>query len=177
MRRIVEQLRALGEGFAHEPELEMLEITQPAMDQLGGCRGCRAGIIALLREQDFEPAPRSVARDGRAVDPSANDEKVERRRHQTQATPARRRSWMWMIPTGRLASTTNSAVMDEALISSSAALASRSGCTVLGPGVIMSPVRRASRPSPIWRRRSPSVMMPVSRPPESTTPRQPNAFS
>ena len=42
---------------------------------------------------------------------------------------------------------------------------------------MISPVRRDSRPSPMCRRKSPSVMIPASLPSPSTTPRQPNAFS
>ena len=60
---------------------------------------------------------------------------------------------------------------------SSAALARNSGDTVFGAAVMISPARRLSSPSPIWRRKSPSVMMPLSRPSGSTTPRQPSAFS
>ena len=53
---------------------------------------------------------------------------------------------MWMMPTGRPSSTTNSAVMLEELIISSAALASSSGDTVFGPAVMISPVRRDKQP-------------------------------
>ena len=49
------------------------------------------------------------------------------------------------------------------LMISSAALARRSGDTVFGAAVMISPVRRASSPSPMCRRRSPSVMIPASR--------------
>ena len=49
---------------------------------------------------------------------------------------------MWMMPTGRPSSTTNKAVMLDELIISSAALASRSGDTVLGARVMISSARR-----------------------------------
>src|SRR3990170_403882 len=253
MGRGLEQLRPLDQRFAHEAELEVLEIAQAAMDQLGGGRGRGAGIVALLGQHYFQPASGRVASDRRAMDAAANDEQVEGlggqlslpamgragakrpaesrarsvrheahpaparvpaspyqvannakqdhaergpnrkalpsrhgdvarlglleiegvlagqartgfigllghgrhfkadrdERESGQATPARSRSWMWMMPTGRPPSTTNSVVMADALIISSAALARRSGDTVLGAGVMISWVRRASRPSPM----------------------------
>jgi hypothetical protein len=36
MRRIFPQNLALHQRFAHQPELVMFQIAQPAMDQLGG---------------------------------------------------------------------------------------------------------------------------------------------
>ena len=64
-----------------------------------------------------------------------------------------------------------------AFIACSASAASASGPMVLGARVITSFTVRASNPGPIARRRSPSVMMPRSAPPVSTTPRQPKRFS
>ena len=82
MRRGLEQSGALGEGFAHQPELAGLEIAQAAMNQLGRGRRGGAGIIALLGEHDFQPAAGGVARDRGAVNTAADDENVKRlRRH------------------------------------------------------------------------------------------------
>ena len=77
MRRGLEQLGALDQGFAHELELKLLEIAQPAMDQLGRGRGGGRRVVALLGEHDFQPAARGVAGDGRAMDAAADDEKIE----------------------------------------------------------------------------------------------------
>ena len=77
MRRRLEQPRPLDEGLAHERKLEMLEITQAAVDQLGGSRGGGARVVALLGEHHFQAATGRVAGDGRAVDAAADDEQVE----------------------------------------------------------------------------------------------------
>jgi hypothetical protein len=77
MRRDAQKDLALGERFAHEAELVMLEITQPAMDELGGGRGRAAGEIVALGERDGEAAAGGVARDPGAVDAAADDEKID----------------------------------------------------------------------------------------------------
>ena len=76
MRRGLEQPRALDQRLAHERKLELLEIAQAAMDQLGGSRGGGAGIVALLGEHDFEPAAGGIAGHGSTVNAAANDEKI-----------------------------------------------------------------------------------------------------
>ena len=76
MRRGLEQPRALDQQLAHERKLELLEIAQAAMDQLGGSGGGGAGIVALLGEHDLEPAAGRIAGDGSTVNAAANDEKI-----------------------------------------------------------------------------------------------------
>ena len=76
MRRGLEQPGALDQQLAHERKLELLEIAQAAMDQLGGSRGGGAGIVALLGEHDLEPAAGGIAGDGSTVNAAANDEKI-----------------------------------------------------------------------------------------------------
>ena len=66
----------LGERFADEPELVVLEIAQPAVQQLRRGRGRRAREVALFAEIDRQAAPGCVARDAAAVDASADDRDV-----------------------------------------------------------------------------------------------------
>jgi hypothetical protein len=74
--RRAQQGLALLERLAHEPELLVLEVAQPAVNQLGtGRRGVR-GEIVLFAKQHGEPAPSRVTRDARAVDPAAHDEQI-----------------------------------------------------------------------------------------------------
>ena len=72
VRRLPEQHFTLNQGFPHQPEFVVLQIAQPAMDELCGGRRCRASKVALLQEQHFQAAAGSVARDGRAVDAAAD---------------------------------------------------------------------------------------------------------
>src|SRR5690606_16487901 len=94
-----------------------------------------------------------------------------------QMTPARSRSWTWRIPTGLPSSTTNNTVMLLSFISFSASAASVVEATVRGLAVMIWPALWPSRASSMWRRRSPSVTSPVSRPASSTTPSAPKRFS
>ena len=64
MRRGLEQPGALDQRLVHKRKLELLEIAQAAMDQLGGSRGGGARIVALLGEHDFEPAAGGIAGHG-----------------------------------------------------------------------------------------------------------------
>ena len=82
MRRGLEQPRALDQGLAHERKLELLEIAQAAMDQLGRGRRGGASIVALLGEHHLQPAAGGVAGHGRAVNAAADDENVEALRDQ-----------------------------------------------------------------------------------------------
>ena len=77
MGRGLQQLGALGERLAHESELEVLEIAQAAMDQLGRGRRRSAGIIPLLGEHHLQPAACGVAGNGGAVNAAADDEDIE----------------------------------------------------------------------------------------------------
>ena len=56
---------------------EILEIPQPAVEQLGRRRGGGLRQVALLRQPDLQAPPGRVARDAAAVDAAADDEKVE----------------------------------------------------------------------------------------------------
>ena len=45
------------ERFAHQPEPSVLEVAQPAMDELGGSRRRAGGEVVLLDQQDAQPRP------------------------------------------------------------------------------------------------------------------------
>ncbi len=77
MWRGAEQDLALAQRLADQPELELFEIAQPAMDELGRGRAGMLREIVLLDEQHRLFAHRRVARDRRAVDAAADDEEVE----------------------------------------------------------------------------------------------------
>ena len=86
VRGVAQEHRALAQGLAHESEVAMLQVSKPAVDQLGaGRRGVR-GQIVLLAEQHVEAAPRRVPGDAGAVDAAADDEQVDRARHLTPHT-------------------------------------------------------------------------------------------
>ena len=70
---------ALGQRLADQPELEMLEVAQPAVDQLGAPLRGRRGDVALLDQEHLEAAPGGIARDAGAVDAGADDEEIELR--------------------------------------------------------------------------------------------------
>ena len=71
-----QQHLALGQRLADQPQRAMLEIAQPAMDQLGrGRRGARAEVV-LLQQQHAQAAAGGVARDAGAVDAAADDGEV-----------------------------------------------------------------------------------------------------
>src|SRR5581483_4805363 len=94
------------------------------------------------------------------------------------ATPARKQSWMWRMPSGRRpSSTAKRLVIACAFICPSASTASACGRMVLGRGLMIRSTVERRRSSPIWRRRSPSVRMPTSLPLSSVTPTQPKLFA
>ena len=76
VRRRLEQHFAFDERFADQPELVVLEIAQPAVDELGRGRGRAACQVALLDKAHFEAAPGRVARDSASVDAAADDDQV-----------------------------------------------------------------------------------------------------
>ena len=76
VRRGAQQHLALRQRFADEPEFVVLEVAQPAVDQLRAPRRRVRGEIVLLDQQNRESAPGGVARDARAVDAAADDEQV-----------------------------------------------------------------------------------------------------
>ena len=82
VRRDRQQHFAFGERLGDQPELVVLEVAQPAMDQLGALRRSGRGEIVLFGQQHGKAAARGVARDAGAVDAAADDEEVEDGRHE-----------------------------------------------------------------------------------------------
>ena len=72
VRRDGPKLLALLQGLAHQRELVIFEIAQPAMDQLGRGRAGAAGEVARFEQQDFRAAPRRIAGDPGTVHPAAD---------------------------------------------------------------------------------------------------------
>ena len=77
VRRRSQQHLALGQRFAHQAEGVVLEIAQPAMDQLGRGRRRAAGQIALLHQQHRQSPSGRVAGNAAAVHAAADDGEVE----------------------------------------------------------------------------------------------------
>ncbi len=75
-----EQDLPLDERLAHQGEVILLEIAQPAVDQFGAGRGGVRCEVILLAQQNSEAASGGVARDAGAVDPAADDQQVTARR-------------------------------------------------------------------------------------------------
>src|SRR5262245_25830627 len=54
----------------------MLEIAQPAMDELGRSRGCGTGEIGLLEEDDPQAPAGSITRNAAAIHPAADHREI-----------------------------------------------------------------------------------------------------
>ena len=68
---------SLAQRLAHQPQLEILEIAQASMHQLGAGGAGGVAEVALFDQRDLEAAHRRVARDAAAGDAAADDENVE----------------------------------------------------------------------------------------------------
>ena len=79
MRHRAKQRLSLGERRANQPELVVLQIAQPAVEEFSrGRRRCRREIVHF-REHDRKPATRSIAGNATAVDATADDEDIGNR--------------------------------------------------------------------------------------------------
>ena len=83
---------ALGERFGDQAKLELLEVAQPAVDQLRGGGRRRARKVSALYEQRRQATAGSIARDAGAVDAATDDEKIvdHRAAHYNLRAPAGR---------------------------------------------------------------------------------------
>ena len=78
VRRGRQQDLPFRQALPHQPELVLLQVSQPAMHQLrGGRRGC-AGEVVLLDEQDRKTASRGIAGNANTIDSTPDDQQVER---------------------------------------------------------------------------------------------------
>ena len=78
MRRDPEQPFALDQRLAHQAKLEILQITQAAVNQLAARRRRVMSQARLLDEQYAQPPTGRVAGDSGPVDAAADDEEIER---------------------------------------------------------------------------------------------------
>ena len=76
VRRGGQQHLALHERLAHQREVELLEVAQAAVDQLGAGRGGMGSKVVLLTQDDAQTAPGRIPRDAAAVDATADDQQV-----------------------------------------------------------------------------------------------------
>ena len=72
-----QQAAALGEGLVHEGEVELVEVAQAAVDELGGPRGGARGPVAHLHDAGAQAAGSRVQGDAGAGDAAADDEEVQ----------------------------------------------------------------------------------------------------
>ena len=72
-----QQAAALGEGLVHEGEVELVEVAQAAVDELGGPRGGARGPVAHLHDAGAQAAGRGVQGDAGAGDAPADDQHVQ----------------------------------------------------------------------------------------------------
>ena len=80
VRRQLEQHLALGQRFGDQAKLVMLEVAQPAVDQLGAQRRRVRGEVILFHQQHRQAAAGGVARYAGAVDAAADDGEIVNRR-------------------------------------------------------------------------------------------------
>ena len=71
-----QQNLALRKSFTHQPQPALLQVAQPAVDQLAARHGSGCGQIVLLDQHDLEPAAGGVTRDTRAVDAAAHHQQI-----------------------------------------------------------------------------------------------------
>jgi hypothetical protein len=76
VRRALEQHLALLQRLAHQRELVVLQVAQPAVDQLGGRRRGVRGKIVLFAQHHAPAAAREVACNAAAIDAAADDQHV-----------------------------------------------------------------------------------------------------
>src|SRR3954463_6724835 len=75
--RGTQQQLTFRERLPHQAERVMLQITQAAVDQLGGSRRGATGQIALLEQENGKATACRVAGNPAAVDAAADDREVE----------------------------------------------------------------------------------------------------
>ena len=79
VRGVAAQPLALAQGLVDEPDVAVLEVAQPAVDELRALRRRAAGEVVALDERGAQAAARGVEGHAGAGDAAADDEDVERR--------------------------------------------------------------------------------------------------
>ena len=68
---------ALEQRLAHEPEVEVLQVAQPSVDELARAAGGPRGEVGALEQRDAVAARGGVQRDARAGDAAADHDDIE----------------------------------------------------------------------------------------------------
>ncbi|MCY1441185.1 hypothetical protein D9M71_574890 [compost metagenome] len=76
VRCLAQQHLALGECFAHQAKLVVLEVAQATVNQLAAGRGRMAGQIVLFAKEHRKAAPRRIGGDTHAIDAATNNREV-----------------------------------------------------------------------------------------------------
>jgi hypothetical protein len=74
MRGCAEQNFALGERFCHQPEFQLLEVTQAPVYELAAAGARGAPEIPLLDQRDTKSAAGRIPGNAHPVDAAADDE-------------------------------------------------------------------------------------------------------
>ncbi len=77
VRRERDHQLALEQRLAHEPKVEVLQVAQPAVNELARAARCTRGEVRALQQRDAVAARGRVERDARAGDAAADDDHVE----------------------------------------------------------------------------------------------------
>ena len=77
MRGDTQQHLALRKRFAYQAKLVMLQVAQPAVDQLAAGPGRAAAQVSLLAQRDIEPTAGCISGDADAVDTAADHQQVK----------------------------------------------------------------------------------------------------
>ena len=90
MGRDTHQNFTFGERFANKPEVQVFQIAQATMNQLGGGRRSGGAKISLLTQINRQSASRCVARNAAAIDAAADDRNVINQLRNPRSDPWRR---------------------------------------------------------------------------------------
>jgi hypothetical protein len=75
--KLREQQRLFATGFANQPEVKLLEITKPAVDQLAGPARRSRSEITLLDQRDGESPGCGIERGAASGNPATDDRDIE----------------------------------------------------------------------------------------------------
>ena len=78
MRRVAQEPAPLVQPLAHEADVELRQVTDATVDELGRAAAGTAGVVLALHQPNAVAARRGVQRDARAGDTAADHEHVER---------------------------------------------------------------------------------------------------
>src|SRR5256885_12898980 len=77
MRRLAQQAFALPQGFAHQVDFAVFQITQTAMNNARRPAGSARGKIVLINDQRVLSTQGTLARNGYAIDAAADNEYIK----------------------------------------------------------------------------------------------------